>query len=171
MLRFRNGEQLERQLMTSDGQEARVVFSRPGTAFTYSGNVVVGTTASGVFEVVTSGEANMSLFITNARLKMVRSGVPSGYSSMRVHWFNEAPSGISDGAALVVSSGDSAKYKGYSDLIGAIDLGQTIVSQATLLNKQILLKSASVWLALTPSTVFAAASGTPYQVELDYFVV
>lgn len=171
MLRIRNGEQLERQLMTSDGQEARIAFSRPGTTFTYSGNVVVGSTASGVFEVVTSGEANMSLFVTNARVKMVRSGVPSGYSAMRLHWFNAAPSGINDGSALVVSSGDSEKYKGYSDLIGVVDLGQTIVSQGALLNKQILLNSPSVWLALTPSTVFAAASGTPYQVELDYFIV
>jgi len=171
MLRVRNGEQLERQLTTSDGQEARLAFNRPGTSFTYSGGIVVGTTASGVFEVVTSGEANMSLFVTNARVKMMRSGVPAGYSAMRVHWFNEAPSGISDGAALVVNSGDSAKYKGYNDLLGTMDLGQTIVSQGSLLNKQILLKSSSVWLALTPSTAFTAASGTPYQVELDYFVV
>jgi len=171
MLRVRNGEQLERQLMTSDGQEARLLFNRPGTVFTYSGGFVVGTTASGVFEVVTSGETNMSMFITNARIKMVRSGVPSGYSAMRVHYFNEAPSGISDGTAFVVSSSDASKYKGYSDLLNTVDLGQVIVSQATLLNKQMLLRSPSVWIALTPSSAFAAASGTGYQVELDYFVV
>ena len=171
MLRVRNGEQLERQLMTSDGQEAQIAFNRPGNTTAYSANQVVGSTASGVFEIVTSGEANTSLFVTNARLKMLRSGIPSGYSSMRVHWFNEAPSGLTDGAALVITSGDASKYKGYSDLFGTVDAGQMIFSQGTLLNKQILLKGSSIWAAFTPNTGFTPASGTAYRVEFDYFVV
>jgi len=171
MLRVRNGEQLERQIATSDGQEASFSFVRPGTTFTYSGGVVIGSTASGVFELVTSGEPNTSLYVTGARLKMTRSGVPSGFTGARLHWFTQLPSGISDGAAFVVTSGDTAKYKGYSDLESAQDFGQTIFNQSQALNKQITLSSGSLFVAITPSTAFASASGTPYRLEVDYFMV
>ncbi len=171
MLRVRNGEQLERQIATSDGQEAAISFVHAGTAFTYSGGVVVGSAASGVFELVTSGEPNTSLYVTGARLKMTRSGVPSGMTGARLHWFTQLPSGVTDGAAFIVTSGDTTKYKGYSDLESAQDFGQTIFSQSQSLNKQITLSSSSLFVALTPTTTFASASGTPYRIEVDYFMV
>lgn len=171
MLRVRNGEQLERQLATSDGQEAIVTFARPGNTTVYSGGFVVGSSASGVFFATVSGEANTCMFVTNARVKMQRAGIPSGYSAVRLHWFNSAPSGISDGAALVVSGADVAKYKGYTDLLNTVDLGQSVVSQGAILNKQILLTTSGIWFALTPSSAFTPASGTNYQVEFDYFIV
>lgn len=170
MLRVRNGEQLERQLATSDGQEAIVSFVRPGTNTTYSGGIVVGSSASGVFELVTSGEANTSVYITGARLKMTRSGLPSGLTNMRLHFFNQLPSGISDGAAFSVSGNPSA-YKGYVDLESPLDLNGTVFQQSFALNKQITLSSPSLFVSMAPVTAFAASSGTPYRLEVDYFAV
>jgi len=170
-LTVRNGEQFEKQITTNDGQEAVVSFVRPGNATTYSGGFVIGSTASGVFQVSVSGQPNTCLYITGARLKMTRSGVPSGFNTARIHWFTSLPSGISDGANFVVASGDIERYKGYTDLDTVVDLGQSLICQSQPLSKQILLTSGSLAFAITTTTTFTPSSGTPYRMEFDYFNV
>jgi len=171
MLRVVNGEQLERQQATSLGQEAIVSFARPSNTTAYSGGMVIGSTSSGVFAVVVSGEPNTSIYITNARVKMIRTGIPSGFTSFRLHWFTALPSGNADNTVFSVGSGDASFYKGYTDLDAIVDAGNVQLCQSQPLSKQIRLSSAQVCLAITTVTAFTPSSGTPYQVEFDYFAV
>lgn len=171
MLRIVNGEQLERQQTTSVGQEAIVSFARPSNTTAYSGGTVIGSTSSGVFAVAVSGEPNTSIYITNARVKMVRTNVPSGFTSLRLHWFTALPSGIADNAVFFVGSGDAGLYKGYTDLDAVVDAGNVQLCQSQPLAKQIRLSSTQICFAMTAVTTFTPSSGTPYQVEFDYFAV
>ena len=109
--------------------------TRPNNTTAYDALDVVGQdpAANMAFSNVIADEGG-AFVIFGARLRIDVAAIPAGMSSYRLHLYNAAPTAIVDNAAYNLPSGDRAKYLGYVEISGVLDIGDTLWAQATGVN-------------------------------------
>src|SRR5690348_3239263 len=92
--------------------------ARPNDTTAYTANDVV----LGVL-TFRAGQLRWEEVVTDARLEIDASSVPSGMTSFRLYLYRGSPaSALADNAAFDLSSGDRASYIDYIDLGSPADL-------------------------------------------------
>lgn len=108
--------------------------TRPNDTTAYAASDVV----AGVLEFQNAGPPGGVVLITDVRLMVSVSSVPSGMATMRLHIYSATPpSAFADNAAWDLPSGDRSAYLGYIDIGTPADLGSTLWIEKQGANKTV----------------------------------
>ena len=148
--------------------------TRPNNTTAYDALDVVGQdpAANMAFSNVIADEGG-AFVIFGARLRIDAAAIPAGMSNFRLHLYNAAPTAIADNAAYNLPSGDRAKYLGYVEISGVLDIGDTLWAQATGVNfvGQLAAGSTSLYGILQTVSAFAPTAQTVKTVILNISAV
>lgn len=117
--------------------------TRPDNTTAYAALDVVGTDAATNMEFATGLTAGKGFAIFGARLRIDVAAIPAGMTSFRLHLFNAAPTAITDNLAFDLIAADRAKYLGFVEISGVLDLGATLHAEVDNVNFTGKLASAS----------------------------
>jgi hypothetical protein len=149
---------------------------RPSNTTAYTALDVIGVAdvdvaanaGSAVLEFPTMGPAGGSLTLDEVILLIALAAVPGSMTTFRLHLFDAAPTAILDNAAMDIPAGDRTKYLGFVDLVAPVDMGATLISQTTGLNRPLKLAAGSTSLfgLLATTGGFTPTSGEAYRLTL-----
>lgn len=153
------------------GFTTAVALTRTADTNAYTANDVVGaaTGSTAALTFASMGVAGGNVMITGATLEVDASAIPSGMTSFDLHLYSVTPpSALGDNAAFDLPSGDRASYLGKISLGSPADLGSTLWSDQTQINKQVKLAAASTTLFAYLVTVgaYTPASATVHVITL-----
>ena len=145
--------------------QAKPTVTRPANTTAYTAGDVVG----GVITFPGMGPYGGDILITSAALRINVAAIPAGMTSFRLHLYDlTPPSALEDNAAWDLPAGDRASYLGYVDLGSPADVGSTLFVQADQINKQVRLRTATLYGYLASSGGFTpAANSEVYVPELN----
>ena len=117
------------------GKTVSVSQTRPNDTTAYAALDVVGQgpAANIVFSNIVADEGG-AFVIFGARLRIDVAAVPAGMSNFRLHLYNAAPTAIADNAAYNLPAADRAKYLGYVEISGLLDIGDTLWAETDNIN-------------------------------------
>ena len=148
--------------------------TRPNNVTAYDALDVVGQDAAAnmVFSNVIADEG-AAFVIFGARLRIDVAAIPAGMSNFRLHLYNAAPTAIVDNAAYTLPAGDRAKYLGYVEISGVLDLGDTLWIQATGVNfvGKLAAGSTSLWGILQTVSAYTPTASAVKTVTLNIAAV
>ena len=148
--------------------------TRPNNVTAYDALDVVGqdSAANMVFSNVIADEGG-AFVIFGARLRIDVAAIPAGMSSFRLHLYNAAPTAIVDNAAYNLPAGDRAKYLGYVEISGVLDIGDTLWIQATGVNfvGKLAAGSTSLWGILQTVSAYTPTASAVKTVMLNIAAV
>lgn len=109
-------------------------FTRPQNTTAYTAADVIGIADAGtpanagsaVHAFATDLPPGSTVMITDTKLLIGLSAVPSGMTSFRLHIYNAAPTAILDNAAFTLADADRASYMGFIALGTPADLGNNL---------------------------------------------
>jgi hypothetical protein len=99
--------------------------TRPNDTTALSANDIVGSTL--YFSNV--GKFGQGFIILKASMFIKANAIPSGLTSLRVHFYKNSPSVIADNAPFNLAVADRANYLGYITFDNFLDLGDTVFCQ------------------------------------------
>lgn len=131
-------------------------FTRPDNATPYSIGDVVGTDAAAnrSFANVLA-VAGGKFIILGVKMRIDAAAIPAGMTSFRLHFYDAAPTAITDNVAFNLPSADRAIYLGYITFDTGLDLGDTVWYQNDNVNFAGKLAAASTTLYAQMETVTA----------------
>ena len=148
--------------------------TRPNNTTAYAALDVVGqdSAANMVFSNVITDEGG-TFVIFGARLRIDVAAIPAGMSSFRLHLYNAAPTAIVDNAAYNLPAGDRAKYLGYVEISGVLDICDTLWIQATGVNfvGKLAAGSTSLWGILQTVSAYTPTASVVKTVTLNISAV
>jgi hypothetical protein len=153
------------------GFTTAVSLTRTADTNAYTANDVLGaaTGSTAALSFASMGVAGGNVMITGATLEVDLTAIPSGMTSFDLHLYSVTPpSALGDNAAWDLPSGDRASYLGKISLGSPADLGSTLWSDQTQINKQVKLAAASTSLFAYLVTVgaYTPASATVQVITL-----
>jgi len=151
------------------GAGGKVSITRPNDTIAYTANDVIGTTtnSTAAIEFINIGTAGKPLIITDANLRIDAAAIPVGMTQFRLHLYSATPpSALADNAAWDLPAGDRSVYLGYIDLTTPTDLGSTLYSQNSGINKGITLVTTSLFVYLVTIGTFTPGASTVKSLEL-----
>lgn len=153
--------------------DVALTITRPANVTAYTANDVVGQTATAALQFSSVGTSGASILITGAQLEIDTNAIPSGMTNFRLYLYNVTPpSALADNAAWDLPSGDRASFLGYIDLGSPADLGSTLYTETSNINKQLKLSSANIFGYLVTNGGFTpAANSEVYVVTLHTVTV
>lgn len=120
------------------GYRSSNTFTRPSDTTAYTAGDAIGDTGgSAILTLANIGPAGGHVFITDVSLEIDVAAIPAGMTTFRLHLYDASPAAIADNAVWDLAGGDRALYHGYVDLQTPLDLGSTLYSQNTGINKKI----------------------------------
>jgi hypothetical protein len=147
-----------------------VSVTRPSDTTAYTAGDAMGdTSGSAIMSFDLGCPTGAQVLITDINLRWNVTALPSGASTFRLHLYNASPDAIADNAAWDLSSaGDRGKYLGYVDLITPQDLGSTLYSPNSNVNKLVKLAADSqiVYGVLQTVGAYTPASAAVHVVEV-----
>ena len=145
-----------------------VEMTRPNNTTAYTANDVIGhVTGTSALEFKNVGLPGRPIIITDVNLRIDLSAVTSGMTQFRLHLYSATPpSALADNAAFDIPAGDRAYYLGYVDLATPTDLGSTLYSQNTSINKGVTLFSTSLFGYLVTIGGFTPGASTVKSISL-----
>lgn len=108
--------------------------TRPDNATPYTALDVVGTNPATNMTFATGLTAGAGFVVYGARLRIDVAAIPAGMASFRLHLFNAAPTAIADNVAFNLIAADRAKYLGYVEISGVLDVGDTLFAEVDNIN-------------------------------------
>ncbi len=138
---------------------------RPNNTTNYTAGDVIGTAAGDHLEFSGLGE-NAFIAIFGARLQLDTGTIPDEAGAIRLHLFSSAPSGIDDGDAFTILSGDRDKYLGYIEFSGLEDFGATVGAQVDNVNLTGEVNGTALYGQLQTLTALEPAAQTTFTVYL-----
>lgn len=152
---------------SSSSKRSSVTFTRPSNATAYTAGDAVGSTdGSAILEFTNIGTSGSTIMITDAMFEIDVSAVPAGMSTFYLRLYNAMPTSIADNAAWDLPSGDRSKFLGTLTLSTPSDLGSTLISDNTQLNKTITLSGTSLYAVLVTSAAFTPTSAAVKKITL-----
>ncbi len=157
-------------VITSEGAPVSASITRPSDAAAYTAGDVIETTAASylIFEDVLE-TAGAPFLIMGALLRIDTGTIPAGMSAFRLHLYDAAPTAVADNAVFNLPVADRTQYIGYIDFIEIVDLGDTLIAQATNVNLvgKLVEGSTDLYGLLQTVGAYTPASGTVYTVSLN----
>lgn len=159
----------------TNSRNISVGFTRPANTTAYAAGDVIGpdTASDAFFDLSGFGERaplGTGALLISASLLINASSVPSGMSTMRVHFYSAKPAARVDNAAFaLVWGGDAPNYLGYIDLPTPSVVGSILASQLDGINKLLPISSGAsgVWIQLETRGAFTPASGTAFRLDFN----
>lgn len=140
------------------------------TAAPTSANTTAGFASAGsaILTFPTMGPSGGFLTLDEVLLIIGLAAIPAGMTTFRLHLYDAPPTAILDNAAFDVPAGDRASYLGFIDLVTPVDMGSTLVSQNTGLNRPLKLAagSTSLYGLLVTTGAFTPTSAEAYRLIL-----
>lgn len=158
----------------SQGYAAQVSVTRPADTTAYAAGDVVGVTGGGTATITFAnmGPAAGEIMITSLRFQRNASALISGEAGYKLHLYNVTqPGAQADNAVFDLASGDRTAYLGSITIPTPTDLGSTLHSEVTNINKQITLAGTSLYGVLTTDGAYTPASAAVHVVELHSVAV
>lgn len=147
--------------------KSKTTITRPANTDAYIAGDVVG----GAF-LLKGWPINLDLLVTNIKLDVHETAVPSGMTSFSLKLYDATPpSALADNAAWDLPAGDRANYIGSISLGSPADIGSTLTVEAEQINKQIRSGSQGVYAYLVTTAGYTPSSAgvmtvTAYAIEL-----
>lgn len=153
------------------GYTSSVSLTRTADTNAYLANDVLGaaTGSTAALTFAGAGRAGGDMLITGATLEIDVTAIPSGMTSFDLHLYSATPpSALGDNIAWDLPSGDRTSYLGKISLGSPADLGSTLWSDQTQINKQIKLAASvsSVFGYLVTVGAYTPASATVHVITL-----
>ncbi len=153
---------------------ASLAITRPSNTTAYTAGDVIGvadsatpsSAGSAILAFTLKGIASGQALITGADLTINLTAVPASMTSFRLHLYDTSPTAILDNAAWDLPSGDRGYYLGYIDLGTPVDVGSTLFVQTDQINKQITLKTGTLYGELVTNGGYTPTSGAVCTVRL-----
>lgn len=165
---LRNGAQAVAQVPGLTGFTSAASATRPANTTAYAAGDVVGASAATWTFANIGPTGGGKVLITGASFRIDTSAVLSGETSYRLHLYSVTPpSALADNAAFDLPSGDRASYLGFINLGYTEDLGSTLYTELTGLNKQINLASSSLYGYLVTAGGYTPNSAQVYNITLQ----
>lgn len=140
------------------------------TAAPTSANTTAGFSAAGsaILTFPTMGPSGGFLTLDEVLLIIGLAAIPAGMTTFRLHLYDASPTAILDNAAFDIPAGDRASYLGFIDLVTPVDMGSTLVSQNTGLNRPLKLAAGatSLYGLLVTTGGFTPTSAEAYRLIL-----
>ena len=151
------------------GAGGTVSITRPNGTAAYTANDVIGaaTGSTAAIEFTNIGTAGKPIMITDATLRIDVAAIPSGMDGFRLHLYSATPpSALGDNAAWDLPAGDRSVYLDYIDFASAADLGSTLFSSNSGVNKGVKLVTTSLFGYLITKGAFTPAALTVKSISL-----
>jgi phage tail sheath gpL-like len=146
------------------------ITAAPTSTDTTAGSVSTTNAGSAIMSFDMKAPKGSQVLITDVNLQWHVSSLPSGASTFRLHLYNASPDAVLDNAAWDLSSaGDLGKYLGYVELVTPQDLGSTLYSANSNVNKLVKLAADSQTLYGVLQTVgaYTPTSAAVYKTEIQ----
>lgn len=144
------------------------------SADTTAGSISTTGAGSAIHALTNMGPKGGFIYITDINLRVHVTSVPSGMTTFRVFFYDASPDAILDNAAFdLVSAGDRGKYLGYVDLVTPTDVGSTILSENSQINKRVKLAADSSTLYAQVQTIggYTPSSGAVKVLEVKTLAI
>lgn len=152
------------------GYTTTVSLTRTSDTNAYAAGDVIGaaTGATAALTFAAIGVASNNIMLTGASLEIDVSAIPSGMGAFSLALYSVTPpSALGDNAAWDLPAGDRTSYLGTISLGAPLDLGSTLYSDQTQINKQIKLPaSATLFAYLVTNAGWTPAASTVFVINL-----
>lgn len=161
--------------LSSTARVVSVSVTRPSNTTAYDAGDAIGAADAGtpanpgtaIMEFANIGPSAGVVMITDVILEIDVASLPSGMSGFKLRLYNASPGAILDAATWDLSSaGDRGKYLGHIPLSTPTDVGSTLLSENTQVNKVVQLAGTSLFAVLTSDAGFTPTSGAVKKITI-----
>jgi hypothetical protein len=157
-------------IVNNQSNDIAVTISRPENTTAYTAGDVIGVAAAVAANagsaILEFGGVPAYAMIDEVTLQIRLTAVISGMTTFRLHLYSSSPTAILDNAAWDLPAGDRAAYQGFVDIPTIADLGSTLWSQTTSVNKRIKTTSGVVYGLLQTIGAYTPSSADVHVVTI-----